>query len=348
MSIVLMTSEPRRNAYAADHELAGSLNRSGWDVAVQPADGLTLAGAPDLGHELARRWRRQPPDAVLAHGWLAGLAAQVAARDTQIPVLQRFDRLTRDKDDPGRSRLEAAVGRAAAVVLAACREDVEQLVACGIPRRRIRVVPHAIDTAVFSDEGPAWERTHRRRLVAVDDLTDGSATAALVSALPALPESELLVIATRPSENDPVVEKLIRMARDKRVSDRLRFLDPLSPAELPRLLRSADLAVAPGNDSDIDFVLQAMACGLPVVAAESGAVADAVADGVTGVLVPPRSPGRLGDAVRSLLSDALTRETFGLAGTDRARVRFGLEAVAETMSRLLGEVTADKRVVRAS
>ncbi|MDQ1643525.1 MAG: D-inositol-3-phosphate glycosyltransferase, partial [Actinomycetota bacterium] len=128
----------------------------------------------------------------------------------------------------------------------------------------------------------------------------------------------------------------------------LRFLDPLSPAELPRLLRSADLAVAPGNDSDIDFVLQAMACGLPVVAAESGAVADAVADGVTGVLVPPRSPGRLGDAVRSLLSDALTRETFGLAGTDRARVRFGLEVVAETMSRLLGEVTADKRVVRAS
>ncbi|MDQ1631788.1 MAG: glycogen synthase [Frankiaceae bacterium] len=119
--------------------------------------------------------------------------------------------------------------------------------------------------------------------------------------------------------------------------------------DAPAVYQRGTIFVSPTySEGFSNTVLEAMACGLPVVAAETGALADAVADGVTGVLVPPRSPSRLGDAIRSLLSDGLARESFGLAANDRARVRFALDVVADTMSRLLGELTVDKRAVRAS
>jgi glycosyltransferase involved in cell wall biosynthesis len=138
------------------------------------------------------------------------------------------------------------------------------------------------------------------------------------------------------------------MAQSRRVGDRLHFVGPLDEDALSALLRSADLAVAARDEADIDFVLQAMACGVPVVAAETGALADAVADGVTGVLVPPRSPSRLAEALRTLLADSLTRESFGLAATDRARVRFELGVVAGATGRVLDEAALGKRVFQAS
>jgi D-inositol-3-phosphate glycosyltransferase len=348
MSLLLLSSEAGKNGFAADRHLAKALTDDGHDVTLETLPDLSLADAPQLGHQLAARWRKSPPEAVLAHGWLAGLAAQVGARTTTVPVLQRFGRLARERDDAGRVRLETAIGRAATLVLAACRDEVEDLVARGVPRARIRVVPHGVDTSRFTDEGQAWERGQRRRLVAVDDLTDDSAVASLVAALPGLPESELLVLTRDGNGEAPVVDRLTGMAEARRVGDRLHFVGPLDEEDLPALLRSADLAVAAHDESDIDFVLQAMACGVPVVAAETGALADAVADGVTGVLVPPRSPSRLAEALRTMLSDSLARESFGLAATDRARVRFELRVVAGATRRVLTEVAPDQRVFQPS
>ncbi len=93
------------------------------------------------------------------------------------------------------------------------------------------------------------------------------------------------------------------------------------------------------------FVLQAMACGVPVVARAVGSAADAVADGVTGLLVPSAAAEVLADAVRGILSDHVRRESFGLAAVDRARARFNWNIAAAATGRIIDEITAVGRVV---
>jgi D-inositol-3-phosphate glycosyltransferase len=323
-------------------ELTAALSASGHQVLVEDT-ALDLPSAPELGHQLAARWAGDCPDLVIAHGWLAGLAAQVAARPVGIPVITRFGPLASAQDDPRRVRLEAAIARGSALVLAGSSAQAEQLAALGVPRRQVRVVPLGVDTATYTDTGPSWPRDDRRRLVAHDDLQSVDALGAVIAALPSLPTCELLVISPQTTDlaDHPVARELVTAAQSRGVADRLRFVGPVEGAELPALLRSADVAVDTGDDSeDASFVLRAMACGVPVVAYDAGAVSDAVADSVTGLLVPPHSASRLGDAVRSLLADGLALDSYGLSATDRARARFAWDVIAETTARAVEEVLA--------
>jgi len=341
MSVVLL-SDATPYAQRTDRELAAALSMQGVDVAVEPCHELVLSTVAAHGHRLAARWAHQRPDVVIAHGWLAGLATQVAGRTAGLSFIQRFDRLTPAEEDPARARLERAIARGAALILAPGTEQMERLTAIGVPRQRIRVVPLGVDTSAFSDRGPRWDRTDRRRLVVADDLRSPDAISTLIGILPSLPSCELLVIGP-PSSTDPlqheVARGLIAAAEHRRVGDRLRFVGPVEDMDLPGLLRSADVVVSPRTDvGDVSLVLRAMACGVPVVAADAGAVSDAVADGVTGVLVPPRSPAVLGDAIRGLLGDPLARESYGLAATDRARARFSWSVISAATRRAIDEV----------
>ncbi len=321
-------------------ELAAALGAAGHDVLVEESV-LDLRTAPAFGHQLAARWAADRPDVAVAHGWLAGLAAQVAGKAVDVSAITRFGPLTSAHHDPGRARLEAAIARGSALVLAGSSAQNEQLATLGVPRRQILVVPLGVDTTTYTDAGPAWPRDGRHRLVAADELSSAEALAAVIAALPVLPTCELLVVS--PQEDlaaHPVARDLVAAARHHRVADRLRFVGPVAEPELPRLLRSADVAVEAGGGQDAAFVLRAMACGVPVVAYDAGAVSDAVADSVTGLLVPPRSPNRLGDAVRSLLTDGLARDSYGMSASDRARARFGWDVIAETTARAVEDVLA--------
>jgi glycosyltransferase involved in cell wall biosynthesis len=84
-----------------------------------------------------------------------------------------------------------------------------------------------------------------------------------------------------------------------------------------------------------------MASGIPVVASAVGGLTDTVLDGVTGVLVPPREPDALADALRPLIKDGELRRQLGLAGLLRARSRYGWPRIAhrtaEVYSRLVSE-----------
>ena len=338
---VFVLSDGQSFAHHGGRELTAALSASGHRVLVEECD-LDLPSAPAFGHQLAPRWATERPDVAIAHGWLAGLAAQVAGKAGDVPVITRFGPLTSARHDPGRARLEAAIARGSALVLAGSSAQTEQLATLGVPRRQILVLPLGVDTTTYTDVGPAWPRDRRHRLVAADDLSSPEALGAVIASLPALPTCELLVVTPQADlAEHPVARDLVANAQHHRVADRLRFVGPVEEPELPRLLRSADVAVEAGGDGqDASFVLRAMACGVPVVAYDAGAVSDAVADTVTGLLVPRRSPNRLGDAVRSLLTDGLARDSYGMSATDRARARFGWDVIAETTARAVEDVLA--------
>jgi D-inositol-3-phosphate glycosyltransferase len=86
--------------------------------------------------------------------------------------------------------------------------------------------------------------------------------------------------------------------------------------------------------------LEAMACGVPVVASAVGGQIDSVVHGTTGVHVAPRDPAALAHALRELLDDPARRADYGQAGAERARRRYGHDRIARATRKVYAEVAA--------
>jgi glycosyltransferase involved in cell wall biosynthesis len=306
-------------------------------------DKLT-AHLPEFGRCLAQRWRRNPPDIVHAYSWIMGLAALAGARDLDVPVAATFGSLGAAEQRHGlpapsdaRIRLEACIARSADVVLASSAEELADLGRLGVPRARVRVVPCGVDTQQFSPEGPVAERTGRTRLLAAEPLTAPDSLAVAVRALAEIPDAEL-VITGGPDRaglgKDASRRDLLRLARKLGVHTRLVFTGRIAPADLPALLRSADLLVSTAPYEPVGMMaIQAMACGTPVIATAAAAARDAVVDMTTGLLTPPGRPVQLSLRIRRLLANPLRHEAYGIAAADRARSRYSWERIArETLT----------------
>jgi glycosyltransferase involved in cell wall biosynthesis len=89
-------------------------------------------------------------------------------------------------------------------------------------------------------------------------------------------------------------------------------------------------------------VLEAMAAGKPVVATRVGGVPEVVDDGVTGLLVPPRDPDALADAVVRLLRDPNRMRRMGQAGLERVRRHFSVEQMVRRTEALYEELLREK------
>ena len=98
-------------------------------------------------------------------------------------------------------------------------------------------------------------------------------------------------------------------------------------------LQALDLFALPswGEEGVPQAIMQAMACGIPVVSTTVGAIREAVLDGVTGIIVPPRDATALGAALARLRDDASMRERFASAGRERATRDFGLDRMLDRM-----------------
>ena len=121
--------------------------------------------------------------------------------------------------------------------------------------------------------------------------------------------------------------------RERGIEGSVRFVG--SRTDVPDLLRASDLFVHPSREEGFsNAILEAMAAGLPVVACHVGGNPEAVVDGETGWLVPPRDPERFAGAMAELIADESKRKTFGEAGLRRATERFSLDRMVKEMESL--------------
>jgi hypothetical protein len=320
-------------------ECAVALRSRGHDVRLESRPGATAQSAADMGQRLNESWTDERPEVVVALDVLAGLATQVANRGVGIGVVQCASGLP-FADDAELRRLEPAVARAAARVLAPSAADAQRLRQLRVPGQHLRVVAPGVDTDVWTDGGPAAEAAAGRRVVARLGDVRGVRTQ-LLPALAAVPEAELVLVHEAAPVADAAAHgSVLAAARDVGAADRVRVeaVDPSSgPGELPALLRSADLFVSTtGSARDLPLALRAMACGLPLVAPRD-TLADTVVDGITGVQTAP-GPAGLRSAVRGLLADDVTREGMALAAADRARSRFAWSVVGTALDLVLAEL----------
>ncbi|HWG12090.1 MAG TPA: glycosyltransferase [Streptosporangiaceae bacterium] len=308
-------------------------------IAPLPKDEL-LPHMPELGMRLARLWRQDPPDVAHAHFWMSGLATLRGAAGLGIPVAQTFHALgvvkarhqgAADPSPPGRTAAERRIGTACDQVIATCSDEASELTAMGVPAWQITVVPCGVDTTVFTPDGPAAGRG-RPRLLALGRLVERKGVATAIAALAQVPGAEL-VVAGGPDRAELAADgdyRALRDAADRHgVADRVVFTGSVARADVPALIRSADAVVCVPWYEPFGIVpLEAMACGVPVVASAVGGLTDTVVDRATGWLVPPRDPAVLAGALRALLADPARRAAMGQAGLDRARRWYSWPRVA--------------------
>ncbi|OCB41493.1 glycosyl transferase [Mycobacterium malmoense] len=309
---------------------------------------------------LDARWVADVPDVAHGHFWMSGVATLRAARAHRIPSVQTFHalglikRLHQGLDDTSpdcRVGVEARIARDADWVAATSTDEVFELVRMGRARSRTSVVPCGVDVEAFSPDGPAAPRGERPRIVSVGRLVPRKGFETLICALPRIPDAELVIVggpAQADFADDPEAQQLQRLAAELGVADRVRLLGAVTRGEMPALLRSADVvACTPWYEPFGIVPLEAMACGVPVVATAVGGIRDTVVDDVTGRLVPPKDPARLGDAIASLLADRDRRSAMGAAGRERARARYTWDRVAADTERIYEKLAPVRREVSA-
>jgi type III pantothenate kinase len=310
---------------------------------------------------LRRHWQEWQPQVVHAHFWMSGYAALRAAREAGVPVAQTFHALgvvkrryqgDRDTSPEERLGIEEEIVRDADQIVATCTDEAFELIRLGADRGRLTVVPCGVDLHLFTPRGPVEPRREgTRRMLCVGRLVERKGMGNAISALALLPEDVELIIAGGPDaaelDDDPEARRLTALATDLGVLDRLDLRGRVGRDELPALMRSADIILSVPWYEPFGIVpVEAMACGVPIVASAVGGMIDTVVDGVTGLHVPPRDPERLAAVAGDLLDDPARRRALGKAGVRRARQLYDWNRVASAthdVYRALAPTAARKR-----
>lgn len=222
-----------------------------------------------------------------------------------------------------------------------------RLIPYGIPLQRFQTPPRPEETARLLQRHPGLaalrETSGLGLLLFVGRLRYYKGLDTLIRALP-LVQAGLAVAGT-----GPMAETWQALAAEAGVSARVAWLGEVADDDLPALYHLADLFVLPASHPSEAFGLvqvEAMAAGLPVVCTELGTGTSYVNQhGVTGLVVPPRDPEALSQAINALLTDPESRHRMGLAARARVVAEFDLDSMVERVLALYGEVTG-KQVAR--
>jgi glycosyltransferase involved in cell wall biosynthesis len=237
------------------------------------------------------------------------------------------------------------------LLLATSSAEVAELRRIGARPRAEVVVPCGVNLEQFRAAGPVAPRTPgRRRVVVVSRLVERKGIAEVVAAVADLPDVELVVAGGPPGgvlDDDPTALALVALAERLGIADRVELRGAVPRQQIPALLRSADVvACCPWYEPFGMVAVEAMACGVPVVASDIGGLAETVVHGVTGLRVPPRSPAAIAAALRQLLDHPALHRSMGEAGLHRA-ARYGWHAVAAQTYGHLAALAPREQPVRA-
>lgn len=208
--------------------------------------------------------------------------------------------------------------------------------------RKVHVIHNGVDVDEFRPGRRSPDVRERLRLppnaqviVSVGRLVGWKGLRVIVDALPGLPsEVHYMVIGEGADEM-----RLREQAAELGVASRVHFAGRIPHNRLREVLLEADLLVQPsiGEESFGITLVEAMACGLPVLASKQGGMLEIVEPGVTGELLPPGDMQSWRNAISVLLQQPERLHALGVAGRARAEAEFTWAANAAKLEQLLLE-----------
>lgn len=228
--------------------------------------------------------------------------------------------------------------RAVDAVAAISEGVADSLAAAGVDRDRVAIIPSGVDSEHFRPPS-ASERTAARNALG---LRPSDVAVGTVGALESRKGHRYLLAAISELQSAGAGSSAIQGfiaglgslegtlnadLRNLRLEGSVRLLGRVD--EPVRLLWALDIFAFPSLHEGLGIaLLEAMACGLPVVASRTGGITDAVEDGRTGMLVAPANSSELGAAIARLAAESRTRETLGESARRRVLEKFSISAMA--------------------
>jgi glycosyltransferase involved in cell wall biosynthesis len=268
---------------------------------------------------LARTLRRLRPEVVhVTDVWPPGLVAARLARVPRVILTHHTPELPRHDNAAGRAWLRAAWATKPEVIYTS-ETDRERDGRTGL---QTHVIELGIDLDRFTSGRPVL--THDRPIVGnVARLAEQKGQRYLLEAAAELPEARFAIVG-----DGELRDELERHTAELGLDENVLFTGARD--DVPDLLASFAVFAFPSLFEGLCLaVIEAQAAGVPVVATPVGGIRETVVDGETGLLVPPRDPKALAQAIRRLLEDPELAARLATEAQKRARERFSRERMVE-------------------
>ncbi|MGO4958486.1 glycosyltransferase [Luteococcus sp. Sow4_B9] len=308
----------------------------------------------------------EPHDLLHSQHWMSGVAALPVARQWGVPHVQSFhsvaalpgDPLSEGEppESPGRNAGERLIAQESDLVVAVSDYEAQTIIErCGADPSKVVVVHPGVDTELFhplDEKCRRWtpdldspDEPKQYGPVCVAPNPNGYVLfAARLQPLKA-PDLALVAMAGIPDEIRPTLviageasqdfqgyrDELVDLSQNLGIVNQTCWIGSQTREDLARVVRGARIVLVPSFSETFGLIaLEAQACGVPVVSADSGGLREAVADGSTGVLVRERSAEEWSRVLTELLRNPERLRQMGAAGRERA-LGFGWDAIAEQL-----------------
>jgi glycosyltransferase involved in cell wall biosynthesis len=304
------------------------------------APGLLYAATLPLMKRCKRQWGY---DLIDAHYFYPdGVAAAWLGRalDTPVVITARGTDVNLIPQHPLARRMIVRAAGGAAGIIAVSQALKDALMALGVPGDRVEVLRNGVDLEMFRPDDRRSIRAGMgisgTALLSVGHLIDRKGHDLVIGALKYLPEYLLLLAGAGPEE-----QRLRSLAVRLGVQDRVRFLGSVPHENLRQIYNAADaLVLASSREGWPNVLLEAMACGTPVVASAVWGNPEVVSSPAAGVLMRERTPESLSQAVQALFDNlpgrAATRayaEKFSWNETSAGQIRLFEKILGERRAR---------------
>jgi D-inositol-3-phosphate glycosyltransferase len=299
-------------------------------------------------------------DLVHSHYFLSGAVANALTEQWGVPHVAMFHTLAEaknrhhpeEREPVSRIRAEAEVAAAADLIICATEGEMEMLTGdYGADPDRVTVVPCGVDTLRFRP-------MKRDRVRCKLEIPDGEPVVLFVGrieplkgidvavrAVAQLPDPARLLVVGGDNQDAGRKSELLALAAELGIESRITFLDAIPHADLPLYYNAADVCVVPSYYESFGLVaLEAMACGVPVVASRVGGLKETVIDGHTGYLVPWRCADSFAESLGILLGDEALRRKMGREARTAAE-RFRWSEVAAQVEDVYHELVSQNQGV---
>lgn len=262
-----------------------------------------------------------------------GVPVVISCRGTQVNVDPHVPTLSHITEDLRRTFAKAAA------VHCVSQHILDEARQYGLDPAKARVIRPAVDTRDFTPTPRSRRASGRVRMVTTGALIWRKGIEYLLMALRMLldrgVDAELVVIGDGKERS-----RAEFTARDLGVVQHVEMLGRKPPGEVLAELRRADVFVLSSLSEGIsNAVLEAMACGVPVVTTDCGGMLEAIQPERDGMVVPVRDPKAMADAIETLARDGDLRRRIGAAGRERVVNHFDLAAQVRQYADLFRSVT---------